>query len=31
MIFEEKTFADCSLVPCQRTPHPQSLWKIFCE
>ena len=22
MIFTEKNFADCSLVPCQKMPHP---------
>jgi len=25
--FMEKTFADCLLVPCQRKPHPQILWR----
>ena len=23
----EKTFTDCSLFPCQRTPHPQISWR----
>ena len=26
-IFAEKTFANCSLVPCQRMPHPQISWR----
>jgi len=27
MIFVEKTFAGCLLLPCQRTLHPQILWR----
>ena len=26
-ILVEKTFTDCSLLPCQRTPHPQISWR----
>ena len=28
-IFAEKTFADCSLLQCQRTPHPNFAEKTF--
>ena len=28
-IFVEKTFTDCSFMPCQRTPGPQILRKIL--
>ena len=29
MIFAEKTFADCSLLQCQRMPHPKFRKEIF--
>ena len=28
MFFAKKTFADCSLLPRQRMPHPK-FWKTF--